>query len=133
MEPTKDLLPILFERSNATATLWNMEIVVVLGLIAFLASAGKIVGHWYIKLALTVGFLAMVAFNVSALIEVTEQRQELVNFFRKQNPPVLRTSSGWIIDPLTVTPVCLVVFLHAAVDVLMVLFIWIYSPRKPGS
>jgi hypothetical protein len=37
----KDLLPILFERSNATATLWKIEIVVVLGLIAFLASSGK--------------------------------------------------------------------------------------------
>jgi hypothetical protein len=43
MEP-KDLLPIMFERSNAMATLWNMEIVVVLGLIAFLATAGEMMG-----------------------------------------------------------------------------------------
>jgi hypothetical protein len=49
MEP-KDLLPILFERSNAAVTLWNIEIVVVLGLIAFLASAGKMIGHWSIGL-----------------------------------------------------------------------------------
>ncbi|MDQ6867538.1 MAG: hypothetical protein M3178_03730 [Pseudomonadota bacterium] len=129
MEP-KDLLPILFERSNATATLWNIEIVVVLGLIAFLASAGKMIGHWSMKLALTVGFLVMAYFNVGALIEVTEQRQALVDFFRTLKPPVLATSSGWI-DPLSVPPVIQVVFLHAAVDVLVVLFIWVYSPHKP--
>ena len=131
MEP-KDLPPILFERSNATATLWNIEIVVVLGLLAFLANAGKMIGHWSGKLALTVGFLVMAGFNVSALIVVTEQRRALTDFFRTLNPPVLATSSGWI-DPLSVSPVIHVVFLHAAVDVLVVLFIWIYSPREPGN
>ena len=55
----KDLLRILFERSNATATLWTIEIVVVLGSLAFLASAGKMIGHWSMKLALTIGFLVM--------------------------------------------------------------------------
>ena len=131
MEP-KDLLPILFERSNATARLWNIEIIVVLGLIAFLANAGKMMGHWLPKLALTVGFLVMAGFNVGALIQVVEQRQALAEFFRTLKSPVLATSSGWI-DPLYVPPVIRVVFLHAAVDVLVVLFIWIYSPRKPDS
>jgi hypothetical protein len=88
MEP-KDLLPILFERSNAAVTLWNIEIVVVLGLIAFLASAGKMIGHWSMKLALTVGFLVMAGNNVVALIEVMEQRQALVDFFRTLKSPVL--------------------------------------------
>ncbi len=92
----KDLLPILFERSNATATLWNIKIVVVLGLLAFLASAGKMIGYWSMKLALTVGFLVMAGFNVVAFIEVTEQRQELVDFFRTLKSSVLATSSGWI-------------------------------------
>jgi hypothetical protein len=90
----KDLLPILFERSNATATLWTIEIVVVLGSLA--ASAGKMIGHWSMKLALTVGFLVMAGFNVVAFIEVTEQRQELVDFFRTLKSSVLATSSGRI-------------------------------------
>jgi hypothetical protein len=47
----KDLLQILFERSNATTTLWNMEIAVVLGLIAFLGTAGDMTGHWLTKVA----------------------------------------------------------------------------------
>ena len=92
MEP-KDLLPILFERSNAAVTLWNIEIVVVLGLIAFLASAGKMIGHWSMKLALTVGFLVMAGNNVVALIGVMEQRQALV-FFRTLKSPVLALPDG---------------------------------------
>lgn len=91
-----DLLPILFERSHPTATLWNIEIVVVLGLLAFLASAGKMIGHWSMRLALTVGFLVMVGFNVVVLIEVTEQTQALVDFFRTLKSSVLATSSGRI-------------------------------------
>ncbi len=39
------------------------------------------IGHWSMKLALTIGFLVMAGFNVVAFIEVTEQRQELVDFF----------------------------------------------------
>jgi len=93
---TKDLLLILFERSNPTATLWNIEIVVVLGLLAFLASAGKMIGHWSVRLALTVGFLVMAGFNVVALMEVTEQTQALVDFFRTLKSSVLATSSGRI-------------------------------------
>jgi hypothetical protein len=42
-------------------------------LLAFLASAGKMIGHWSMRLALTVGFLVMAGFNVVVLIEVTEQ------------------------------------------------------------
>ena len=48
------------------------------------------------KLALTVGFLVMSGFNVVALIEVTEQTQALVDFFRTLKSSVLATSSGWI-------------------------------------
>jgi hypothetical protein len=84
------------QRSNPTATLWKIKIVVVLGLLAFLASAGKMIGRWSMKLTLTVGFLVMAGFNVVALIEVTEQTQELVDFFRALKSSVLATSSGRI-------------------------------------
>ena len=67
-----------------------------------------------------------------ALIQVVEQRQALVDYFRTLKSPVLAASSGWI-DPLYVPPIIRLVFLHAAVDVLVVLFIWIYSPREPGN
>jgi hypothetical protein len=54
------------------------------------------IGHWSMKLALMVGFLVMTGFNVVALIEVTEQTQALVDFFRTLKSSVLATSSGRI-------------------------------------
>jgi hypothetical protein len=84
------------------------------------------------KLSLTVGFLVMAYFNVNGLIEVTEQRRALVDFFRTLKSPVFATSSGWL-DPLAVPPVRLVVVLHAVADVLVLVLIWIYSPGKPDS
>jgi hypothetical protein len=59
-----------------------------------LQALGKLIGHWSMKLALTVGFLVMAGFNVVALIEVTEQTQALVDFFRTLKSSVLATSSG---------------------------------------
>ena len=48
------------------------------------------------RLDLTVGFLVMAGFNVVVLIEVTEQTQELVDFFCTLRSSVLATSSGRI-------------------------------------
>jgi hypothetical protein len=114
------------------ATLWKIEIAVVLGLLAFIASAGTTTVNRTMKLALSGGFLIMALINAEAQIKVAEQRRALVDYFRALNPPVLADSSGWI-DPLYVTPVIRVVCLHAAIIVLVVLFIWFYSPRKSGS
>jgi hypothetical protein len=76
-------------------------------------------GHRSIKLALTLGFLVMAAFNVEGLIKVAEQRRALVDFFRTLKPPVLATSSGWI-DPLLVPPVWQVVSVHCVADFMVV-------------
>jgi hypothetical protein len=131
MEP-KDLLPILFERSNAVGTLWNIEIVVILGLIGFLAAAGPRMNKPFLKLALTAGFVIAAGFNLAALIEVTEQRQALVDFFRTIKPPVLATPSGWI-DPLFVPSLWWVAILHVIVDALMIGFVWWYPQRAPAA
>jgi hypothetical protein len=127
MEP-KDLLPILFERSNAVGTLWNMEIVIILGLIAFLAAAGTRINQPLLKFAITFGLLIAVGFNLTALIEVTEQRHALVDFFRTINPPVLAVPSGWI-DPLYVPSLLRLTILHVIVDALTIFFIWSYPQR----
>jgi len=127
MEP-KDLLPILFERSNAVGTLWNIQIVIILGLIGFLAAAGPRIDKRFLKLALMIGFIVASAFNLTALVEVTEQRHALVEFFRTTKPPVLATPSGWI-DPLYVPSLYSVAILHVIVDLLTVFFIWFYPSR----
>jgi hypothetical protein len=130
MQMAKDWLPIVFERSNAATTLWNMQIVVILGLIAFLAGAGKLVARRPVKPALILGFLVMVWFNLSALVDVTKERDALITFLR--TTPDFASSSK-LLDPLYVPPVWRVRLLHLTMDAMVVLFIWRYPAQSPAS
>jgi hypothetical protein len=126
----KDWLPIVFERSNAAETLWNMQIVVILGLIAFLAGAGKAVAHKPMKLLLIVGFLVMVAFNLCALVDVTRQRHALFEFLT--TTPDFASSSNVLklLKPIYVPPEWQVKLLHLTMDAIVVLFIWCYPAGR---
>jgi hypothetical protein len=42
MPDLKEALPIFFERFNAAVTVWNLQLTVILGLIAFLAVASSV-------------------------------------------------------------------------------------------
>jgi hypothetical protein len=70
----KDWLPIFFERSNAMGALWNIEILIVLGLIAFLGGGGAKLDHRPVKVAIVLAFLVGAGFNLQALMQVTRQR-----------------------------------------------------------
>jgi hypothetical protein len=43
-------------------------------------------GHWCVKLTLTVGFFVMALFTMEGLVKVTEQRQALASYFRTRTP-----------------------------------------------
>lgn len=92
----KDWLPILFERSNATSTLWNIEIIAILGIVAFLAGAGSKLSHRGIRVAILVGYWVMAAFNLFALVEVTEQRAVLADLVRKTEDRQKLLGSGQV-------------------------------------
>ncbi|MFZ2109637.1 MAG: hypothetical protein WAV18_30385 [Roseiarcus sp.] len=126
----KDWLPIFFERSNAEATLWNIEIVVVLGLVAFVGGAGARLEGRLIKVAIIIAFLVMVAFNILAIVQVTEQRAILADLIHQISSPSsimdeFRTKSG-VVSPLDVPSVWLVVGSHIVVDFVVCLFVWLY-------
>ena len=80
----KDWLPILFERTNSTATLWNIELVAILGIIAFLASAGSRL-DWVIRIVLLLGYWMMALSNVFALYQVIGQRAVLAKLIPKMD------------------------------------------------
>ncbi len=125
----KDWLPIFFERSNATSTLWNIEIVVVLGLVAFLGGAGAKVDHRPTKIAIILAFLVMVAFNLFAIVQVTEQRAILGNFIRQISSPSIMAdlqASAGIGSALNVPSMSLVITGHILVDFVVCLFVWFY-------
>jgi hypothetical protein len=126
----KDILPIVFERANAASTLWNIEIVTILGLIAFFAGAGKQVNHTFVKLAIVIGFVIMASFNLAALIEVTEQRHALVTLLLTKDSTIFSSESVWV-NPLLIPPVCLVAVLHIVVDILVIIFVLVYPKYAP--
>jgi hypothetical protein len=134
----KDWLPILFERSIATDMLWNFEIVVILGLIVFLAAAGSRLSSWQMRMSVLAGFLAMAGFNIIALARVTEQRVILTALIRKvQDADVLDSllAGSGPLAPLHVPPLWLVIGVHAFADVLMCALIWWYpgmAHRRQG-
>jgi hypothetical protein len=123
----KDLLPILFERSNATATLWNIELIMILGLLAFLGGTGKSIKHFPIQLALSLGFGVVAVFNSYSLIQVSEQRAALIALFRTLHPPVFSNVSG-LIDPLYVPTRKVILGAHLLGGILVLIIIWTY-PR----
>jgi len=136
----KDWLPIMFERANATAALWNMQIVVVLGLIAFMASAGELARNRSVLALLTVGLVVMAGLNLSAQISVTEQRLILLRFIGTLEDRAI--SGGLVSDltdpshfpyPLQVAPMWLVIALHVTVDAAALLFVWIYPNCRRRS
>ncbi len=72
-----DYLSMLFERSNAAQSLWTFESVVVLGLVGFLATAGRNVGNFWIEGLITVVFAGFALFNLLELRKVSHQREIL--------------------------------------------------------
>ncbi len=121
----KDVLPIIFERSNATGSIWNLYIVVVLGVIAFFASAGT--NNTLIKWAVAIGFVIMAVDNILALVQVTRQEQELVTYFHSLNTAsVFSGKDQGIFDPLFVSPWLLVAVIHAIIDAMVLAFIYKY-------
>jgi len=72
-----DLLPILFERFNAFQTLWNLDIVVSLGIIGVFAQSKRLNSNLLITLALLVGYAGFAWSNYDALRVVLKQRLEL--------------------------------------------------------
>jgi len=125
----KDWLPIFFERSNAMGALWNIEILIVLGLIAFLGGGGAKLDHRPVKIAIVLAFLVGAGFNLLALMQVTRQRAILADFIRQIDSPgviVSLAAPSGLTAPLQVPSLTMVMVSHLIVDVLVCWFIWFY-------
>jgi hypothetical protein len=121
----KDWLPILFERTNFTGTLWNIELAAIVGIIAFLASAVSRL-NWVLTIVLLLGYWMMALSNLYALYQVIGQRAALAKLILKMD-----NASQIAEMPLQVPPLRLVVWGHLATDVLVSLFVWFYPIWAP--
>jgi hypothetical protein len=75
----KDLLPIIFERSNAMQTFWNFQITVIFGPLGFITTARATARQESVNVLLTVGYVMFALVNLEALMSVTKQRWILVD------------------------------------------------------
>lgn len=76
----KDALTIVFERFNAAVILWNFQIAVLLGLIAFLAAASDALHSKWLLGGLTGAYVAFASINLAVLEQVESQRRVLATF-----------------------------------------------------
>jgi hypothetical protein len=131
----KDILPILFERSNAMQTYWNFYIVVTLGIMGFFSTARSIANLIIVRLLFTVGFLGFAVVNLEGILWVVAQRQALANEVLKlitPNGPLASLKDpiallGWEIDPTRISPPKMhsVAIFHVVGDGLVLGVIWL--------
>jgi hypothetical protein len=133
----KDLLPIIFERSNAATTVWNIELALVLAIIAALVTAGALANQWKVKALIT--FMAYLAscFTFRALIEITLARFILWDLFENINRSAILQN---LLDEkflgmtaLRITPPQWILGAYVAGAVVMTAFIWLYPWWAPRS
>jgi hypothetical protein len=126
----KDLLPIIFERSNAATTTWNIELVLVLGIVAALVTAGTLANQWVIKSLITVAAVLVSTLTFRSLIEITLARYILRDLFRKiihdDTLQKLDTEKYLGMTALRVTPLKWIIIAYLAGAVLLAAFIWAY-------
>ena len=79
----KDLLPVLFERSAATETLWNLYIAVAGGLIVAVSTAPNAFRPIPVRAIVSVGFVLFALSNLDAALWIRDQRQVLADAVRE--------------------------------------------------
>jgi hypothetical protein len=126
----KDLLPIIFERSNAMQRFWNFLIVVTFGLLGFVTTARATAGHTSVKVMLTIGYVVFAAVNLDALLFVTQQRTILVAALPKlPSDGLLKDlNEKFLYAPNVLSPPFLgsVITVHLVVDAFVVGAIWLF-------
>jgi hypothetical protein len=83
----KDVLPILFERSNAAAALWNFQLSVLFALLAFLGAVSNLWQHKVVLLGLTLAYALFAIINWKVLLQVEAQRAVLAAYISPRLPP----------------------------------------------
>jgi hypothetical protein len=121
MPDLKEALTIFFERFNAAVTVWNLQLTVILGLIAFLAVASSVMQNKLLRGGLIVGYLMLAIANLLTLEKIEAQRRTLAEFVvsrLKGSDLAAMASTVGAPSPMAVA------LLHLAADIIAVLAIW---------
>lgn len=120
----QDLLPIIFERFGAFQTLWNLYIVIVLGVIGFIVSAKIAMSSKIVRTVLIIGFIAFALVNLRALSSVHKQRIILIDLASKRAVSENNPSVKALVEAGRPDEAWKVWAFHLAADGVLVLLIW---------
>jgi hypothetical protein len=70
-----DAITILFERFNAATALWNLQLVVIIGVLGFLATSPALLKKPLLVWGLAAGYLAFASINIKVIDQVENQRR----------------------------------------------------------
>jgi hypothetical protein len=130
----KDVLPILFERSNATQTFWNFYIVIALGIIGFFSTAKPVANLKAVQILFTLGYLMFAAVNLLAMLWVIAQRQALagqaLRLITGDQLALLKQSFLFDKDLLSPPSWIFIGIFHLIGDALIIGVIWLLPRRR---
>jgi hypothetical protein len=136
--PVAELIRQYFERSNALQWYWTLYVVIAGGLLAFSSLRQK--PDLLTGILVTVLFCTFAYKNMSAIVEVTQQRHVLYQMIVADNPPEAVPASGPaaarrkleqdFIQTLDDAPAEEKRNFHLISDVLIVLTLWAMELRR---
>jgi uncharacterized membrane protein len=131
MEIFSGLISVLLEHSQRFIDFWNLQLVIVLGVLGFSLANTQVVSKTRIRLLVSLVFIAIAAFSVFSLSSHQERAEKLWTALEAR----VATSPGKFIpeeiayiDSLKPTPFAVKAGAIIVADMLVILVIW-FSPK----
>ena len=131
MEKFSGLIAVLLEHSQRFFDIWNLQIVITLGVLGFSLTNQQIISKVRARLLISAVFIAIAAFSVFSISAHQRREEKLWNALEAR---IVAAPREYIpeeiayIDSLKPTPFDIKAGTIVAADVLVILVIW-YSPK----
>ncbi len=131
MEKFAELISVLLEHSQRFFDIWNLQLVIALGVLGFVLANQQIVSKRRVRLLLSAVFIAIAAFSVFSLSAHQNREETLWTALEARvaaAPGEFIPQEVAYIDSLKPTPFGIKAGALVAADLLVVLVIW-FSPK----
>jgi hypothetical protein len=122
----KDAIPILFERFNASVSLWNFQMAVILGLLAFLAATSSLVRGVRLQIGLVGAYVIFAGINLTVLLQIEGQRRVMEQVVRGRLQELPQSDALVSLRNVLFTPSSVTILvMHLAGDVAVIAAIFL--------
>ena len=131
MEKFAELIAVLLEHSQRFFDIWNLQLIIVLGVLGFVLTNQQIISKIRVRLLLSAVFIAIAAFSVFSLSAHQNREEKLWTALEARvatAPGDFIPQEVAYIDSLKPTAFGIKAGMLVAADLLVILVIW-FSPR----